>query len=235
MQRRAIQTRLVLLLSLTAGAVVGGFLAPARAQLGAGSMSSMPSSSNPQSLSGGPPMIGAPAETKAPRAAPEALPGAAAHGDRVAPAQGGPIADPTEALFDAINRGDIASARDAIDRGADLGGHNVLGMTPLDLAVDLGRNDITFLLLSLRNGEARPNRRTAEQAGQTAQTGKPAPGHAPSAGRAATPGHPAVAARPQAAAARQAAPAAPVAPRLFANDGGAPNPGVGFLGFDNRH
>src|SRR5437763_7517012 len=29
---------------------------------------------------------------------------------------------PTEALFDAINRGDMAAARDAIGRGADLGG-----------------------------------------------------------------------------------------------------------------
>ena len=58
--------------------------------------------------------------------------------------------EPTEALFDAINRGDIATARDAISRGADLHGHNILGMTPLELSVDLGRNDISFMLLSMR-------------------------------------------------------------------------------------
>ena len=60
--------------------------------------------------------------------------------------------EPTEALFDAINRGDIGTARDAISRGADLHGHNVLGMTPLELSVDLGRNDISFMLLSMRGG-----------------------------------------------------------------------------------
>jgi ankyrin repeat protein len=57
---------------------------------------------------------------------------------------------PTDALFDAINRGDIAAARDALNRGADLNGVNVLGMTPMELSVDLGRNDISFLLLSMR-------------------------------------------------------------------------------------
>ena len=42
------------------------------------------------------------------------------------------------------------TARDAISRGADLQGHNILGMTPLELSVDLGRNDISFMLLSMR-------------------------------------------------------------------------------------
>ncbi|MCW3477913.1 ankyrin repeat domain-containing protein, partial [Rhodovastum sp. RN2-1] len=82
---------------------------------------------------------------------PPALPGAQA-------SPGGPVergavpldANPTDALFDAVNRGDIASARDALSRGADLNGRNVLGLTPIDLSVDLGRNDITFLLLSMR-------------------------------------------------------------------------------------
>ena len=71
--------------------------------------------------------------------------------------------EPTEALFDAINRGDIAAARDAISRGAELNGHNILGMTPMELSVDLGRNDISFLLLSMRgtdNGRSgQPTRR----------------------------------------------------------------------------
>ena len=57
---------------------------------------------------------------------------------------------PNDMLFDAINRGDAGDAREALARGADLGAHNVLGMTPVDLSVDLSRNDITFLLLSLR-------------------------------------------------------------------------------------
>jgi hypothetical protein len=85
------------------------------------------------------------------QAAPPALPGARVNKSEAAPAEPG-AADlpPTEALFDAINRGDMLSARDAVNRGADLNGHNVLGLSPLDLSVDLGRNDITFLLLSLR-------------------------------------------------------------------------------------
>src|ERR1700757_1385559 len=62
--------------------------------------------------------------------------------------------EPTDALFDAINRGDIGAARDAISRGADLRGHNVLGMTPMELSVDLGRNDISFLLLSMRGEDS---------------------------------------------------------------------------------
>jgi len=182
-------------------------------------MSNMPSTNNPQSLGNGPTMIGPPAETKKPEAPPDALPGAAARSDRVAPAQGPAIVDPTEALFDAINRGDLASAKDAIDRGADLDGHSVLGMTPLDQSVDLGRNDITFLLLSLRNGDTKLTRRTP--AATTAATAKPARGQANAAARA-----------PAASPAKQTAPAAP---RLFAGDGGTPNPSAGFLGFDTRH
>jgi hypothetical protein len=58
--------------------------------------------------------------------------------------------NPNEALFDAINRGDISAARDALNRGADPNTRNVLGLTPIDEAVDLGRNDISFLLLSER-------------------------------------------------------------------------------------
>ncbi len=86
---------------------------------------------------------------------PPAVPGARARAESVAPADRS-AADlpPTEALFDAINRGDIVTARDAISRGADLDGTNLLGLTPLELSVDLGRNDISFLLLSLRGSGA---------------------------------------------------------------------------------
>ena len=86
--------------------------------------------------------------------------------------------EPNEALFDAINRGDIGAARDAISRGADLQGHNILGMTPLELSVDLGRNDISFLLLSMRAGDEKANRQaTAAQA-----TAKPSADEAGEAG-----------------------------------------------------
>jgi hypothetical protein len=216
--------RLTAPLTLVAGLTMIAVPHPAWAQLG---MGSMPSASNPQGAIGGPTMIGPPPTTKAPAAAPDALPGAVSHSDRVTPAQGGAITDPNEALFDAINRGDIASARDALDRGADYNARNVLGMTPLDLSVDLGRSDITFLLLSLQNGEVRPNGvRTATQTAKAGATaGKPAPG-------AKAVAHPAPAAKQVA----KAAPAPkPTGPQLFAGDGGTPDPGAGFLGFDNRH
>ncbi|MBO0711951.1 MAG: ankyrin repeat domain-containing protein, partial [Acetobacteraceae bacterium] len=55
---------------------------------------------------------------------PPSLPGAQDNG-RAAPSDKIPTDMlPTDALFDAIDRGDIASARDAINRGADLNGHN---------------------------------------------------------------------------------------------------------------
>ena len=96
--------------------------------------------------------VGQPTPTNLP--APPALPGAARH-ETAAPATK-PVLDmaPNDALFDAINRGDMTSAKDALSRGADIGAHNVLGMTPLELSVDLARNDITFLLLSMRGASS---------------------------------------------------------------------------------
>ena len=61
---------------------------------------------------------------------------------------------PNDALFDAISRGDLAAAKDALNRGAQLDAHNVLGQTPTDAAIDLNHNDITFLLLSMRGSVA---------------------------------------------------------------------------------
>ncbi|MDJ0388485.1 hypothetical protein QMO56_10195 [Roseomonas sp. E05] len=82
---------------------------------------------------------------------PPALPGLAGRA-RTAPipAEPGKNLGPNEALFDAINRGDMAAARDAMARGADLQAHNVLGLTPLESAIDQGRREITFFLLSSR-------------------------------------------------------------------------------------
>ena len=124
--------------------------------------------------------------------------------------------DPTEALFDAINRGDIGTARDAISRGADLQGRNILGMSPLELSVDLGRNDISFLLLSMRGGDSgdRPSQHAAPAKASAARVAKP------------------TAARPVVGKTAVVKPAPSQNPRLFAGDGGAPNPNAGFLGFD---
>ena len=156
------------------------------------------------------------AQEKARPAPPPALPGTRSEPAAVAPASKlpGDMA-PTEALFDSINRGDTAAGRDAIGRGADLNARNVLGLTPLELAVDLGRHDLSFLLLSLRGASDVSSRREAAPA---------APPPSP-AGRAV----------PRANARTVSAPAAsagPGAPRLFAGNGGAPIPQAGFLGFD---
>jgi len=148
-------------------------------------------------------------------APPPALPGATSS---VAPAEKTATdLAPTEALFDSINRGDIASARDALARGADLNGHNILGMTPLDLSVDLSRNDITFLLLSMRP--------LAPPAGVQTANLTAAPAAKPPKQK-----------QPQAAhfAIRSPVPAAPPPiPRQYAGpaDTGVPNPQAGFLGF----
>lgn len=83
-------------------------------------------------------------------APPPVLPGTKTAPEAAAPTKSAADMSPTEALFDAINRGDLAGARDAVNRGADLHGLNVLGMTPLEVSVDLGRNDISFMLLSQR-------------------------------------------------------------------------------------
>ena len=217
--------RLVILLSLAAGAAIGAGAHPGWAQSSGGI--NVPNPNNPSSLVGRPtsPLAPPAAAAKPADAPPPSLPGAVTQSDRVAPAKGTVIADPNDALFDAINRGDIASARDALDRGADLEAHNVLGMTPIDLSVDLGRNDITFLLLSLRNGDLQLNHRGPAQTAQTAPGTKPPPAGTKQARAPAT---------PPVKQAAQVAPAAPAAPRLFAGDGGTPNPSAGFLGFGSR-
>jgi ankyrin repeat protein len=142
--------------------------------------------------------------------------------------------EPTEALFDAINRGDIASARDAINRGADMNGVNILGMTPMELSVDLGRNDISFLLLSNRGEDSG---RGSRAVGRDASASPPA--HAPAGKVAQGASRPSAVGKPVPNKAAQAmnipVAAKPVAtPKLFANDGGTPLPSAGFLGFDSR-
>jgi hypothetical protein len=130
---------------------------------------------------------------------------------------------PTDALFDAINRGDIAAARDAISRGADLQQPNVLGMMPLELSVDLGRNDISFLLLSMgaaNRTSGGPPQQEASKATKPGPVARMMERHVP------TTSHRTVSA--------PAPKPAPRAPALFAGNGGSPNPEAGFLGFDSR-
>jgi hypothetical protein len=152
---------------------------------------------------------------------PPALPGAQSSNNGAAPATKTPTdMEPNDALFDAINRGDLAAARDAISRGADLNAQSILGMTPLELAIDLGRNDISFMLLSMRgnDGGQRPSQSVAKVSAK--------PGQVKQAKQTAT---------RSAKVAKVADPAATQTPRLFAGDGGTPNPNAGFLGFDSSH
>ena len=139
-----------------------------------------------------------------PVAPPPAIPGAASDPDApVVPADKlAAEMSPNDALFDSITRGDLAAAKDAVSRGAQLDAHNVLGQTPTDAAIDLNRNDITFLLLSLRTNVA------ASRPVQTASVQKPGKGKV-------------VRASTKAAPARQ----------VTAVGRGTPNPAVGFTGF----
>jgi hypothetical protein len=204
--------------ALACGVLVGGLLSSAAsAQVGMG-----PTSPGGGNFSGG--RGKSEAEQKPAEPPPDAIPGAKARAP-AAPATR-PLGDlaPTDALFDAINRGDIAAARDSLNRGADLDAINVLGMTPMELSVDLGRNDISFLLLSMRGEDSG---RGSRAVGRDAPAEQPAPKTVAAAKH--PPGKPAVRGNPVAATTRPA-----TTPKLFANDGGTPLPSAGFLGFDSR-
>ncbi len=164
------------------------------------------------------------AEQKPAEPPPDAIPGAKARAP-AAPASR-PLGDmaPTDALFDAINRGDIAAARDSLNRGADLDAVNVLNMTPMELSVDLGRNDISFLLLSMRGEDSG---RGSRAIGRDAPAQPPAPKTVAAAKHPS--GKPGTRGNPVAATTRPA-----TTPKLFANDGGTPLPSAGFLGFNSR-
>ena len=149
--------------------------------------------------------VGGPGESEG--AAPSAVPGTHAGSAPVADPEK-PISEmtPNEALFDAINRGDLAFAQDAVRRGADLSARNVLGMSPLELSIDLDRDKITFLLLALRETDAAPRPRPVVKASarQVLPAAKPV-----------------------------AKPVAAVKPVSPANPG-TPDPQAGFLGFSGR-
>jgi hypothetical protein len=158
--------------------------------------------------------------------APPSLPGTKAPMEAAQPTTSPTDMTPTEALFDAINRGDIAAARDAVNRGAELHGVNVLGLTPLELSVDLGRNDISFLLLSMRDGDAtsRSATRTGAESGRADQ--------ADAVLRASAAPRPASRSRVATASAQAAAEPVAEGPPSYSGNGGTPIPAAGFLGFD---
>ncbi len=163
-------------------------------------------------------------QTPATRPPPAALPGL--QGRRAPePIPGDPNQSlpPNAALFDAINRGDLPAAREAVARGAETEARNVLGLTPVDAAVDQGRTEIMFYLLSVR-GASRVGGPPPEAEGRTAAAPPLSSRRRNARSRDAEPPGP-----PPAV---EAAPAPVRSARLWAGDGGAPNPAVGFLGFD---
>ena len=165
-------------------------------------------------------------ETPKPQVAPPpVLPGTKAAPEAAAPIISPADLSPTEALFDAINRGDASAARDAANRGADLNGRNILGLTPLELSVDLGRNDISFMLLSMRDGDSASRtmaRNGTELGGTDAGDGVSRTGAARRLVRRA---------RVSTSTAAAAEDPAAETPRLYSGNGGTPIPAAGFLGF----
>ena len=158
-----------------------------------------------------------PARARVPDFAPPAVPGA---GNNATLSTSLPIpqtqtGDPTTELFTAVNSGDYNAAQDAVSRGADMNARNTFGETPLDLAIALNRNPITFMLLSARNegGGSEPQAATALP-----------PSVAPAQGR-----HEA-----HAIAARMDTPPMAVAPATPGDDPGTPNAAAGFLGFGSN-
>ncbi len=167
-----------------------------------------------------------PTEQAPQRQAPAGLPGL--QGRRAAPVIPGDPAQiasmsPNDALFDAISRGDIAAAREAVGRGADVDARNVLGLSPIDSAVDQGRTEILFYLLSVR-GIAR--------GGSAPPPPPPRPERVTAAQRRAAEAAAREAERAQVAGAARTSASTLRTPRLWANDGGAPIPSIGFVGFD---
>jgi hypothetical protein len=123
---------------------------------------------------------------------------------------------PTDQLFEAINEGEMEDVRAAVAAGADIGARNILGLTPVDLAIDLGRNDVALYLLSLGRVRDRPlGVGAAPEPAEPRRRQAPQPQAAPRAPAAPVSGQGIVAVAP-----------------LWRGDGGTPNPEAGFLGFD---
>jgi hypothetical protein len=175
-------------------------------------------------------------DAKAAPPPPSAIPGAKARQPVIPATKSANDMDPNEALFDAINRGDIGAARDALNRGAELSATNVLGMTPMELSIDLGRNDISFLLLSMRTGDSSSDltasRNRASQLAPSLTMGKSAPMAGQTQAAKTPTGKMTAKTRPTPSSHAPVAADKPTAtPKLYAGDGGTPQPNAGFLGF----
>ena len=167
---------------------------------------------------------GKPARRPAPKVAPPpALPGAASSGS-AAPASASPDrhgADRGTVRRDQSRGHPARATRSAV--APICTGTTCSGMTPLELSVDLGRNDISFLLLSMRGAD---DDRPARSAGRRKAAAKrPRPSHRR---RSRCPQQPRD--LPERSRLRRRLPSQTA--RLFSGDGGAPNPNAGFLGFD---
>lgn len=125
--------------------------------------------------------------------------------------------NPTQILFDAINVGNLRLAQEAVGRGADLHAENVLGQTPLEMSVDLNRDRITFLLLSMRGYNNSPQQLASvstESSGVTVKNGK--------------------ASMSVKGKNKRGTMTASNGAAYIAQKGGIPKPEIGFLGFQNR-
>jgi hypothetical protein len=171
-------------------------------------------------------------QEEAARPPPPALPGLQYRkAPEAIPADPNVVLSPTEGLFDAINRGDIRAARDAVNRGADLDARNVLGLRAEEAAVDQNRSDILFFLLSVRGG-VRPATQGPD-ATQAAAAAAARPARPPRGSRQArNPDEPTPAGPPADRAMPKVVEKAPRNPRLWAGGGGTAQPDAGFLGFD---
>lgn len=162
-----------------------------------------------------------------------ALPGSISTTDSIAPPSR-PAAEmsPNDALFDAIERGDQVAARDALARGARLDARDVLGETPLELSIDLGRNPITFTLLSMRGAAEDTQDSDAQPLPPTAAPSRSA--SIGSAGGKPTPGGQRLAATQQISfhGVPISGGAGDTGPAVFA---GTPDLAMGFLGFAVPH
>ena len=116
--------------------------------------------------------------------------------------------------------------------GADLSATNILGMTPMELSVDLGRNDISFMLLSMRGDDGGRRPKSGSQPAPVAEAAKKPVKTA--AAKTAPSKQVAAKTAPAKQVAAKTADKTAAAPKLFAGDGGTPLPSAGFLGFDAR-
>ena len=192
--------------SLALGVALGVMTLPADAQLSSGGMGG----------AGGGPKVQP--QEQAPDIAPSGLPGlgSATQAPITGPQLQHPVSgDPTQNLFAAINGNDYTAAQEAVSHGANLNATNQFGETPLDLAIALNRNDITFMLLGTRNELMAQGEYGVMGAPITLDNTAPAP----TKHRTAPKGKPTK--------------MVPLITRLPDNPG-IPNPQAGFLGFGSK-